>query len=261
MLSRLFSVAKQWSKRLWAWLLYYTGFVRLYSEYWLNGKAVVLTYHRVLDGPDISEAMHPGMYVTREVFERHLEYLSKKYCVVTLNQLREWIQGKLSFPGTPCAITFDDGWDDNYRNAYPLLKRFNLPATIFVITGDIGSREMLTWNQVREMEAWGIAFESHTVSHVVLRGRQREEIQQELRGSKQRLQNELNRSIGWFCYPKGIYDEIADEVVQELYSAAFTGELGLVEKGDDLFHLRRIGIHNDVSMTVPLFACRLTTFL
>jgi peptidoglycan/xylan/chitin deacetylase (PgdA/CDA1 family) len=178
-----------------------------------------------------------------------------------LDQLQEWIQGKIEFPKIPCAITFDDGWGDNYRNAFPLLKMFNLPATIFVITDDIGAPEMLTWDQAREMETGAISFGSHTATHAILRGKTREDILRELKESKGRLQKELSHPSGWFCYPNGEYDNVADELVKEYYTAALTVKRGIVEKGDDLYQIRRIGIHNDVSKTVPLFVYRLTTIL
>lgn len=222
---------------------------------------MVLMYHRVLDDGEVSEAIHSGMYVTREVFARQLDYLSKKYCVIRLEELQGWIQGRIDFPRTPCAITFDDGWGDNYRNAFPLLRKFGIPATIFVITDHIGDRGMLTWDQVKEMEAGGIAFGSHTATHARLSGRPREDVYRELKESQERLQRELSHPSGWFCYPKGDYDKSAYELVKEFYAAALTTNRGVVGKGDDLFQIKRIGIHNDVSMTIPLFACRLAAFL
>jgi peptidoglycan/xylan/chitin deacetylase (PgdA/CDA1 family) len=252
----MFPIVKQGTKRVLAYLFYTIGLVDAYARF-SKGHGVVLMYHRVLDATEISDAIHPGMYVTSEVFAQHLEYLSRKYSVVTLDQLQDWIQGKIDLPKTPCAITFDDGWGDNYRNAFPLLKKNNIPATVFLITDQIGGPEMLTWDQAREMEAEGISFGSHTATHAILKAKTREEIHRELKESKRRLQKELSHPLDWFCFPNGEYDETALEFVKEFYIAALTVNRGVVGKGDDPFQIRRIGIHNDVSMTVPLFACRL----
>jgi len=122
-----------WTRRLLASAVYYGGGIKLYSRL-SRDHAVVLMYHRVLDDTEAGDTVHPGMNVTREVFAKHLEYLSKNYCVVTLDQLHEWLLGRTDCPKTPCAITFDDGWEDNYRYAYPLLNKAGFPATIFLIT-------------------------------------------------------------------------------------------------------------------------------
>lgn len=257
--SGLISLSKQWIKRIWACLLYYTGIVRFYSHLSMNEKALVLMYHRVLDENEGTPSIHPGMYVTRKVFSQHLEYLSKFYTVVTLEQLEEWFSGKRQISGIPCLITFDDGWADNYDVAFPLLQKYSLPAAIFLITDQIGEKGMLTWPQAREMESFGISFGSHTVTHAVLKGKNHEEIRHELRDSQKRLQKELSRPSDWFCYPKGEYDQAICAVVREFYSAALTTQRGPVSRGDDLFQMRRVGIHNDVSMTIPLFACMVTS--
>jgi peptidoglycan/xylan/chitin deacetylase (PgdA/CDA1 family) len=128
-----------------------------------------------------------------------------------------------------------------------------------LITDRIGGPYMLTWDQTREMENEGIHFGSHTATHAILNGKTREEIHREIKESKRRLQKELCHSSDWFCYPKGEYDKTAYEMVTQFYTAALTVNRGVVSKGDDLFQIRRIGIHNDVSWTIPLFACRLAT--
>ena len=258
--SDYFSSLKQWTKQRWASLLYGLRFVDLRACF-SSDQALVLMYHRVLDETEISEAIHPGMYVTSKVFASQLEYLSKKYSVIRLEQLQEWMEGRIDFPKTPCVITLDDGWNDNYRNAFPSLRKFSLPATIFLVTGQIGEPEMMTWDQVKEMEAAGIAFGSHTVTHGILRDREHDDICREFRESKKRLQEELKAPSEWFCYPKGEYDQAAYELVKKFYVAALTTNRGPVQKVDDLFQIRRICIHNDVSMTIPLFACRLAALL
>ncbi len=215
-------------------------------------------YHRVLDATDLTADVHPGMYVTRDAFARHVAYVARNYRAVGPAEFDRWLEGHAAFDRTPCLITFDDGWEDNYRHAFPLLSAHGLPATIFLVTSQIGAPGMLSWPQVREMEAAGIAFGSHTESHAALPSLTEDEVRQELAGSKLRLAREIKDPTDWFCYPKGAYTEAVRRIASELYGAAVTTRRGLVSPGDDRWALNRIGVHDDVSFTVPLFACRLS---
>jgi len=109
---------------------------------WLHasGSLLVLTYHRVLprDFGELS-IVEPGMFVFEDTFESHLDMLNREFDVV---DLADWITragAEEDLPKRACAITFDDGWHDNYEFAYPLLKRFSTPATIFLVAGMAGT--------------------------------------------------------------------------------------------------------------------------
>jgi peptidoglycan/xylan/chitin deacetylase (PgdA/CDA1 family) len=227
----------------------------------LAEKALVLMYHRVVAPHDVPADIDPGMYVTTDAFERHLQYLAAHHEVVTLEALFEWLVGRRQFAKIPCAITFDDGWRDNYEEAFPLLTRYGLPATIFLITDHVGTPAMVTWAQVHEMEAAGIQFGSHTVTHPVLTTIDDQSVRDELVRSKERLVRDLRRPVDWFCYPKGAYDQRSLAVAREHYAAAVSTEEGPVSIGDDLHHVHRIGIHHDVTRTTALFACRLVSLV
>jgi peptidoglycan/xylan/chitin deacetylase (PgdA/CDA1 family) len=227
----------------------------------LRNRSLVLMYHRVLADHEVSPEIKPGMYVTSHAFERHLAYLADNHDVVGLDDLHEWLHGRRQYSRIPCVITFDDGWVDNYTNAFPLLKKYGLSATIFLITDEIGTPGMLTWAQVREMEAAGIDFGSHTATHPVLTTTDEPRTRDELTRSRERLQRELRRPSRWFCYPKGAYNDQALRIARELYVGALSTREGPVAPGEDLHHLRRIGIHNDVTRTTALFACRLVSLV
>ncbi|MGQ0665540.1 MAG: polysaccharide deacetylase family protein [Nitrospiraceae bacterium] len=218
-------------------------------------------YHRVLDRNELSDQIHAGMYVTREVFSQHLLQLSKNYQVVRMDELLEWMAGCREFSKPPCVISFDDGWGDNYSNAFPLLKKHKLPAHVFLATEMIGSAGYMTWDQVRKMEREGIVMGSHTATHAVLTALDEEQVRWELASSKETIEKQLGRSCLWFCYPKGEHNQFTYKLVQEFYSAALTVEHGVVSRGDDPFTIRRIGIHNGIARTHSLFACRLATLL
>lgn len=111
---------------------------------WLTGgRAAILAYHRVLDPAEHDlDAVEPGMFVTRETFRAHLDFLRRRYRIVPLTEVvRQLLTGEKPQRGA-VALTFDDAWLDTYQVAYPLLRAAGLPATVFVPTGlvDAGHR-------------------------------------------------------------------------------------------------------------------------
>jgi peptidoglycan/xylan/chitin deacetylase (PgdA/CDA1 family) len=236
---------------------HYTGLLGQYRHLATRRRAMILMYHRVLEEDRVPPDLHPGMFVTRRTFEKHLRLLQRSHAFVTIDEIGEWLQGRIAFERPPCALTFDDGWLDNYETAFPLLKAHGATATIFLITGNRGTAGMMSWDQVLEMERSGIVFGSHTVSHVELGKCDAARIRRELAESRDTLQQRLSRMSEWFCFPKGSYSPQAVELVKEYYEGAVTTDPGWVALGDDPLRLRRIGVHDDMSWTTPLFAWRL----
>jgi peptidoglycan/xylan/chitin deacetylase (PgdA/CDA1 family) len=115
-----------------------------------RGKVAILMYHRVLADDDPGcETGQQGLFVRASTFRRHLEWLREYYEVITLDGL---LAAPELLPGggskSYCVITFDDGWRDNYRNAFPLLREFGLPATIFVPTGYIDTTARFWFDKI-----------------------------------------------------------------------------------------------------------------
>lgn len=111
----------------------------------LAGKVLILTYHRVIPRTELETTfVQPGMYVTPETFERHLRFLTDHFRILSLQDLLAmWHEGGCDPSVRYCALTFDDGWLDNHRYAYPLLRGSRVPATIFLPTDLIGTRQWL----------------------------------------------------------------------------------------------------------------------
>ena len=140
------ATVKRVAKRLVAQGVVRSGWWEVASRAWARrGTTFVLTYHRVLEKweplPDYSQ---PGMVVTRATFERQLSFLERRFDIVPLGALLD------DAAATPtrrprCVITFDDGWRDNYELAFPLIRKHNLPATIFLTTDFIGT-ERAFWH-------------------------------------------------------------------------------------------------------------------
>ena len=108
-----------------------------------KGKVTILTYHRVLSKDDLHKHwVQPGMYVETGVFEQHMQFLQEHFDVLSFQELlARWHSGDWDDDRRYCVITFDDGWLDNYQNAYPILRKHRLPATIFLATDFVGTTE------------------------------------------------------------------------------------------------------------------------
>lgn len=121
-----------------AWT-YYT------SRHFLNrlrGKVLILAYHRVLSEKELTQDqfIQPGMYVRKDVFEKQIRYLKEYFQLLSFNELlRLWRKSDWDQRKRYCVVTFDDGWLDNYTHAYPILREYSIPATIFLPTGFIGT--------------------------------------------------------------------------------------------------------------------------
>ena len=153
-------------------------------------KVLVLNYHMV-------NRMFISLAIEPEDFDWQMKYLVEHgYHTISPDELYDFLAGTGRLPDRPVLITFDDGYVDNYTTAYPILKKYNLKATIFVVTGFLGKRKgYLTWDQLREMEKNGITVESHTVTHAPLPQLSDERIREELVESKRQAEKELGHPI------------------------------------------------------------------
>jgi len=108
-----------------------------------RGKVAVLMYHRVLTKDEVARyPVQPGMYVLDSVFAQQMSFVRSNFTVLSLQELLDlWQRGEWSAHARYCVITFDDGWLDNYRHAYPVLKQLRMPATIFLPTDYVGRNE------------------------------------------------------------------------------------------------------------------------
>lgn len=116
----------------------------------LAGKVIILSYHRVIPRPDATSLFtQAGMFVTPRTFELHLQLLATYFEVLSFDALLDkWKCGDWNERARYAVITFDDGWVDNYEHAFPLLRRFGLPATVFLPTSLVGTTEWLWTDQL-----------------------------------------------------------------------------------------------------------------
>jgi len=142
-------------------------------------------------------------------------------------------------------ITFDDGYADNYENAFPIMRQFGFTGTIFCTTGSIATRKFLNNEQILEMQAQGWEFGSHTVTHPHLPQLATAQKITELSDSMSQLAAIIGRTADSFCYPYGEYDLESIKILAELgYRGACSNRPGVNRAGaiDNPYLLRRTEI-------------------
>lgn len=285
-------------------------------QWTVRDKILILTYHRFSLERETSKT-------SAEDFENHLGYLKEHARVLPLSETVEFLRAGKTLPPHTVVITIDDGYGDAYEIAFPILKKYNLPATIFVITdfldakiwlwtdkmryvlsntesgavnisfdgadkietvlsdklqrsntaSRINSRlkkmpnaqkelkiaeiakalnveipalppddfAPLNWSRAREMDAGGISVESHTVTHPILTNIEDEQLDFEMRNSKARLEEILDREVGHFCYPNGAFNENVRRAAENAgYRSAVTTKYGFNNHQSNKFTLNRI---------------------
>ncbi len=210
----------------------------------------ILTYH------GISDEINPDETVSPKEFEKQLQYIKENYKVISLEKAVEYLQTDIAKVAGSIVITFDDGYSDNYHNAYPLLKKHSFPATIFLVSNLINDRggKYLSQSQIHEMESNNISFGSHTISHRILTSLRKEEIIREIRDSKDILESQLGQRTNSFAYPVGTRADFDDAIVEIVkahkYTCACSNVYGMNDENSDTFALKRIGIETTDSFFI-----------
>ncbi|MCX5685848.1 MAG: polysaccharide deacetylase family protein [Candidatus Omnitrophica bacterium] len=201
----------------------------------------VLMYHSV----DYTSDKKDRITIPPEVFAKQMKFLhDSKYNVVPLDKAVSYIAQKKRPPSKTAAITFDDGYENNYKNVFPVVKEYHIPVTIFIITGMIGKDGYLNRKEIKEMSDSGIVdIESHTKTHLWITGLGDKVLEDELEGSKNTLENMLGKKVDYLCYPMGGYDERVKEAVRRAgYKAAFATKPTRLLPVYDLYEIKRVRI-------------------
>ena len=201
----------------------------------------ILMYHYVDDTPPDAGPQAAALTVSAAQFEAEMDYLADNgYHPVTLEDVFESMSGQQVLPSNPVAITFDDGGLDNYTVAFPILKRHGFRATFFVITGYVGGRLCMTWDQLRTMHAAGMAIESHTAAHSDLRRVDAALLATELEASRAALARELGEDARILSYPQGRYNRTVIAATRAAgYAGAVTTRLWWTQSSPSCFELQR----------------------
>ncbi|WP_371371994.1 polysaccharide deacetylase family protein [Sporomusa aerivorans] len=197
----------------------------------------ILAYHQVDNLPEVYS-------IDPDEFEQQMQYLSSHgYTAVSLADMLAAAQGGSPLPDKPVIISFDDGYADNYLTALPIMKKYGLRGTVFVIAGQVGQSGYLTWEQIRAMQVSGTEIGSHTFSHVALSELAQPQMLDELMRSKQTLETNLGRPVEFLAYPFGQYNpDTITAAKQAGYRGACTGLPGLGTGSGDVYQLKRVNI-------------------
>ncbi len=206
---------------------------------WLQDSYVVpiIMYHSVDNPRHLS-----GIVVSPSSFRQQMDFLKRNdYHVISLDALITAKREKRHLSKNNVIITFDDGYDDNYTYAFPVLKEYGFPASIFVITNLIGKPGYLTWEELKEMEKSQITIGSHTVDHVYLPGVPLDWQSYQIKESKRVLEEKLGHTIDFFAYPSGGFSDGTKDIVEAAgYRAALTTNRGNKRFNEDVYELKRV---------------------
>lgn len=187
-----------------------------------GNELVILTYHSVNSDHKFS--------VKPDEFEKQIKYLKENFDIISLRDIKLELRGKKQL-----IITFDDGYEDNYTYAYPILKKYNATATVFIASDFIFNELDITkgWGyyeglkplkvgQIKEMSNTGITFGSHSKTHRRLSGLSINELKKEIIDSKKEIKDKLGLSVFPFSYPFGQKKDFNDNCVDILKENGYT---------------------------------------
>lgn len=216
----------------------------------------VIMYHRVVN--DESEGGVHGTYITAKKFDEHMRYLTEhNYHPITFKELLKInYRNRFNNGKKYVILTFDDGYEDNYKIAFPILKKYEFNCIIYLVSHlnynkwDVEVPEnpekkfpLMTWDMIKEMQEYGIEFGGHTMTHQKLAHIPFEQAKEEITKSTQYLEEKLGEKLVCFAYPYGDLNEQVKEFVRNSgYSFAVATDSGDLSFSEDLFQIRRIGI-------------------
>jgi peptidoglycan/xylan/chitin deacetylase (PgdA/CDA1 family) len=210
-----------------------------------TAQVLIFCYHRLVD-----KIRYPGTEITPAAFEAQMKELKDKgITVISMQDLLAWKRGEKNIPPRAAVVSFDDGWKSQYEVAWPIMKKFGYPLTLFIYTegvrgGSLGGGEAITWEQLADMRDNGVDIQAHTATHQDLReghtvmviepGAKRTKkkltgadyekwVQNEVVGCKELLEQRLGIKVNCFAVPFGNYNEHVKELARNAgYEAMFT---------------------------------------
>jgi len=182
----------------------------------------ILMYHHIEINPRPNDTVYAALYVSPIQLDQQLAYFAAHGInPITFDDLMLALDGKETLPPNPIILTFDDGYQSFYDNAFPLLKKYHMKAVQFVITQVETAPAYLNWNEIIELDKSGLVeIGAHTRNHPNLPDLSQAAIIDEIRGSKKDIETHLGHTIHWFAYPYGSYNSF---IIQEVKNVGFLG--------------------------------------
>lgn len=213
----------------------------------INGIPV-LYYHSIGDDGNGDELVVPT-----DKFKEQMKYLKdNNYHTLSMDEFYDYVKNGDKVPENAILITFDDGFKNNYENAYPVLKEYGFKATIFVITAMVDEVDLyLITDQIKELSKNNIDIGSHTVNHENLSSTSKENTKKTLRDSKEFLEKIIGKPVNSIAYPFGVYDVgTIDSVKESGYTIGFTTDMGWAKGKTDEYNVKRVYVNATKDMDV-----------
>lgn len=218
-----------------------------------SARIPILMYHHITVAPPGSDAVGVDLSVPPDVFSAEIKFLHDQgFHAIHLTDLIDHFEHQSPLPPRPIIITFDDGYDDNYLNAFPTLKDYGYVGTFFIISkfADTAAPGYMNWQQVEEMGANGMEIGSHSLDHRFNLGDMPASVQwAEIKPSFDAVRQHLPDQAPLFAYPSGSYNSTTISFLKQLgYVAAVTTRQGTTQYGQAPLELRRIRIRGEWSI-------------
>jgi peptidoglycan/xylan/chitin deacetylase (PgdA/CDA1 family) len=228
------------------------------QEYRKDRVPALLYHHFAPKDRAFGKNYDPVYFCYDTAFDEQMNYLRREgYTAISLGDFVAFQKGIKPLPAKPIILTFDDGFVSNYHYAFPILKRYGITATIFMtVNRDAENFKKyasvdvpLTDAQLREMSDYGIAIESHSMTHPYLSELQPDRIRWELAASRKSLEQTLEKPVRFIAIPTGAYSGAVKRLVRETgYEAAFCMMKGTNHRRSDPYALRRLVIGRDFTL-------------
>ncbi len=215
-------------------------------------KVPIFIYHSVRPYVSGESVMQDRFDVTPELFEQQLVYLqSHGYTTISPDMLAIDIEMGTTTPvAKPVMLTFDDGWENQYKYAFPLLKKYHMIATFYVYTKPIDNAKSiyLSWDQLREMQEAGMTIGSHTMTHPLFKKISLINIQKEIFESKKDIEQHLHKTVLHFASPFGYSDAAIENLVKSAgYTTARGTHRGVYHSSADKYNLQGYFVSDSIN--------------
>lgn len=224
-----------------------------------NEQIPILMYHSISNEDEQKAHPYYKTNTTPAIFDQHMSFLCENnYNIINLNEALKLLHSHNTLKEKYAVITFDDGYQDFNKYAFPILKKYNFSATVFLTTGHIGkndlfkNRKCLNWDEIIELQNNRIVFGSHTVTHPLLVSLSKKDVEYELSQSKAVIEDKLGIPVESFSYPfafpeknKTFIQFLLQALLKFKYSNSVSTIIGTAGKNADHFFMKRLPANSD----------------
>lgn len=221
-------------------------------------------YHSISNKEEDIKSIYYASTTTPEIFRKQIQFLkSTGYNPISIHDAFNGLYRKIILPPKPVVITFDDGFKDFLSEAFPVLHKYKFPAVMFIITKYINNdslrfkeKECLRWKEIYKLSNEGITIGSHTITHPKLKILNDNEIEYEIKKSKEVIQDKIGKTVDFFSYPYAFPEEDKEftnklRILLETngYKGGVTTIIGRASNKDDKYFLKRIPVNKYDDLT------------